>query len=425
MCALADRGHDIAVLTSNYGNKQTDYPNQRVFRHLILSATAGNIYQPFNASSEERARISEYNAVETQKILNSVDPDLVFVWNLHFYEPSLLQVLEESGRRLVYLLTDNWMISVYNSRFIADYFCHRVYASTGMKRMVLKNFAAHAVHALASPNKVIEQGRDLANKALRHIRRRFSSSEKDMPALKGSAIFASRFMRKLHNEAGFDFPDSVIIHHGVTTHVNASGPKVDRSHLVKKGEIRLLFAGRLVEIKGVQTAVDALPRIIRMFPRHRVLLDIVGDARDKPYVDRLNRLVQELDLGDRVRFLPPVPEKDLFGLFQDHDIYLFTSLYEPFSLTLIHALQAGIPTVASDIGGNPEIVLSGQTGLLYPKSDAKALADQVVRYVSNDKLRANIADRASNHANEFTFKRMIDHIQQYLIAVNSRGNSGS
>jgi glycosyltransferase involved in cell wall biosynthesis len=387
----------------------------------MLSATAENIYQPFNASSEERAKICEYNAAETKKILQRVEPDLVFVWNLHFYEPALLQVLEESGRKLVYLLTDNWMISVYNPLFITDYFCHRVYASTDMKRMVL-DFAAHM---LASPSKAIEQGRELVNKALRHAKRRFSASKKDIPALKGSAIFASRFMRKLHSEAGFDFPDSVIIHHGVTAHANAPGPRVDRNHLVKKGELRLLFAGRLVEIKGVQTAVEALPEIIRTFPCYRVLLDIVGDDRDKPYVDRLNRLVRELNLQDQVRFFPPVPENDLFGLFQDHDIYLFTSLYEPFSLTLIHALQAGIPTVASDIGGNPEIVLSGQTGLLYPKSDAKALADQVTKYVSNNKLRADIAVRASNHANEFTFKRMIDHIQQHLIAVNSRGTSSS
>ena len=113
--------------------------------------------------------------------------------------------------------------------------------------------------------------------------------------------------------------------------------------------------------------------------------------------------------------VPPVQETELFKLFQEYDIYLFPSLYEPFSLTLIHALQAGIPTVASDVGGNPEIVFHEQTGLLFRQADAKHLAAQVVKFVHNKNLRVTVSSRAQDHASQFTFNRMINQIESYLL----------
>ena len=112
-------------------------------------------------------------------------------------------------------------------------------------------------------------------------------------------------------------------------------------------------------MKGVHTILEALPEIIRGLPKTEVRLTVLGDCRDRQYVERLEGMIQRLDLGGKVEFLPPIPESDLFGLFQDNDIFLFPSLYEPFSLTLIHAMASGIPTVASDVGGNKEIVFPG------------------------------------------------------------------
>ena len=67
-------------------------------------------------------------------------------------------------------------------------------------------------------------------------------------------------------------------------------------------------------------------------------------------------------------FGPPYPDS-LPELFEEHDIYVFPSLYEPFSLTLIHALACGIPTAASRVGGNVEIVRDGVSGVLFKKGD--------------------------------------------------------
>jgi glycosyltransferase involved in cell wall biosynthesis len=393
MQVLAAKGHEVTVLTSSYGFKKADYSNQQVLRSLTLLATAGNIYEPFVTSPAERAKINRGNITTLEQTLADQNPDLVFVWNLHFYDVSLLEALERSTRRLVYLLTDNWLIAFYNGNFIADYFSREVYASADRMRVLM-----------------------------RRIKRWMTRSTINVPALRGPAIFASRFMQQLYREAGFSFSDSFIIHHGVTAPMAAPVPLANRSRLVNGQELRLLFAGRVVEIKGVHTAIEAMPQIIRALPGLRVVLSIVGDDRDQPYLSQLRIRIEQLDIGEAVTFLPPVPEADLLQLFQEHDIYIFPSLYEPFSLTLIHALQAGIPSVVSDVGGNPEIVRHGQTGMLFRKADPAQLATQVIKLTHDGALRSTIADHARDHAGDFTFARMIGQLEVYLLEVCQRGN---
>jgi glycosyltransferase involved in cell wall biosynthesis len=115
-----------------------------------------------------------------------------------------------------------------------------------------------------------------------------------------------------------------------------------------------------------------------------------------------------------VRFRDPVPQGELFNLFQDYDIYLFPSLYEPFALTLIYALHAGIPTIASDIGGNPEIIFDEKTGLLFSKNNAPDMKDKVIILYRSGVKRANISRNAKKMAWENNFNRMLANIDEFL-----------
>jgi glycogen(starch) synthase len=110
----------------------------------------------------------------------------------------------------------------------------------------------------------------------------------------------------------------------------------------------------------------------------------------------------------------PVAEDELFELFQSHDIYLFPSLYEPFSLTLIHALNAGIPTIASNVGGNPEIIHHMQTGMLFSKGHAQKLAKAVVKLATDDILRQSISENARKMAHRYTFGHMLGEVEHLL-----------
>lgn len=384
MQALAEKGREITVLTSNYGGKQADFSNQRVLRHLTLLANEENIYLPLNISAEQRNAINQKNLQSFEQTLRDFCPDLIFIWNLHFLDVSLIETIEQSDIKRVYLLSDNWLINFYNSRFMANYFSQVVHAPNYSLRSLLRS--------------------------IRNSLTKFSGAAKVM---NGFAIFPSVYMQKLYTDAGFKFAGTQIIYHGVTS-LRTIAPRAERENLVSLDKLRLLFAGRVVDIKGVHTAIEALALIVKALPELEVSLSIVGDARDQLYLSRLKKMIAQLHLENQVYFIPPVPEQGLFALFQDYDIYLFPSLYEPFSLTLIHALQAGIPTVASAAGGNVEIVLPQKTGLLFRQSDAKDLSQQVIKLVNDPGLRVSLGRQAQTYANRFTFDQMIGQIDAHL-----------
>jgi glycogen synthase len=382
-CAFGGRGHAVSVLTSSYGGRSDDYAGQRIERSLKLFATEGNIYQPFNCSPEERERISAENVTVLVRKVQAEQPDLLFVWNLYFFDRPFLQAIEHTERRVVYLLTDNWLITFLNGAFIHHYFLERVFGDWSWQQRI------HAA-----------------------LRKLVSGLRGPRFAMRGKAIFASQFIRTLYAEAGFSYDNDVVIHHGVN--LPDEGMPVVRTQLLDASELKLLFAGRIVDVKGVHIAIEALPRVIEALPNLNVKLTVLGDAQDQAYVERLKGIIRTHGLERAVTFAAAVGEKDLFGLFQQHDIYLFPSLYEPFSLTLIHALAAGIPTVASDAGGNPEIVRQRDTGLLFAKGDSGGLAAAVVELARDGELRRIVADNARCIARGYTFERMVEQVETYL-----------
>ena len=141
---------------------------------------------------------------------------------------------------------------------------------------------------------------------------------------------------------------------------------------------------------------------------------ILGDVQDREYMNKIETMIQRLNLRDKVVFQPTVQESDLFGIFQDYDIFLFPSLYEPFSLTLIHALASGIPVVASDVGGNQEIIFPDRTGLLFSRGDSRSLSRAVLNLAGKPNLRKALAIEARKVAKEFTFQTMVQKVEAYL-----------
>lgn len=392
-CAFVARGHTVSVLTSSYGGKQADEPGQTVHRTLRLLATEGNIYQPFSCPPDELAAINARNMAILKETVAAEDPDVIFAWNLYFFDRSLLDGLTGTGRRVVLMLTDNWLIASLNGDFIGRLFQRLLYGDR--------------VHEPRPPSFLARLVARLRGRKKEEIR---------FP-LPHRAIFGSEFMRELYESAGFGFGGSTVVHNGVHLPDPPDSSYVDRGAVRAAGELRLLFAGRVVDVKGVHTAIEALPEMRRALAPTRVHLTLIGDRQDQGYNQRIDELIARLGVADMVTFAEPVAEDRLFALFQEYDIYLFPSLYEPFSLTLIHALAAGIPTVASDAGGNIEIAHDRRTGMLFPKGDAAGLARATIALAQDGALRRRIAAAARREARGFTFERMVDGMDRYLSSL--------
>ena len=382
---MAARGHRVAVLTSDFGGKLADYPGQTIHRTMRL-LTGENIYQPFALGDAERERTNRGNIAAMEVALAGSRPEVIFCWNLFFLDHSLLDALVASGIPLLVMLTDNWLVNLRQPLFVAHYFRDHVFGD------------------LPFP-----PGLSL----MERVKRRFA------PPLPFAALFGAAFMQVFYHAAGFRFAGEHVVHNGVRQQQRPDAAFRDRTRFVAPGALRLLFAGRLVDLKGAHTAIAALP-LLNDMALGAVRLTIVGDTQDAPYQERLQAEIGRTGTAAQIDFRDMVPEDALFALFQSHDIYLFPSLYEPFSLTLILALANGIPTVASDAGGNPEIIRDGETGVIFHRGDAVGLAQGVARLARDPALRQGIAARGRAAAANFTFERMVGEAEAILLSLAAK-----
>jgi len=143
---------------------------------------------------------------------------------------------------------------------------------------------------------------------------------------------------------------------------------------------------RLTEQKGHRYLLDALAGTPALAQVH---LLVVGDGDLR---DTLRARVEAAGLSSRVHFLGG--RRDLGDLLSAIDMFVLPSLWEGLPLSLVLAMGAGVPVVSTTVGGVPEVVEDGRTGLLVPPGDAAALGVAVARLVTDPALGRRLADAA-------------------------------
>ena len=158
----------------------------------------------------------------------------------------------------------------------------------------------------------------------------------------------------------------------------------------------ILYVGRLAYRKGLHVLIHAIPFILKEFPNARLL--IAG----KGYMDHFLRiLIKSLHVEENVKLLGFIRDEKLPELYSLSSLFVLPSLYcESFGITLLEAMASGKPVVASNVGGIPEIVKNGVTGLLSRRGDPKDLADKIINVLSNQDLSQNLSFNAKNLVNK-------------------------
>lgn len=159
---------------------------------------------------------------------------------------------------------------------------------------------------------------------------------------------------------------------------------------VGDGEILLVFVGRIVPIKRLDRLLEALAQARKADPRLR--LAVVGDGEERP---QLERQAAELGIAADVHFLGY--RRELRPVFAAADLAVLSSDNEGTPVSLIEAAAAGLPAVATDVGGVREVV-SEDTGILTPRDDATALAAAIVELAADPKRRERYGRAARQHA---------------------------
>lgn len=163
---------------------------------------------------------------------------------------------------------------------------------------------------------------------------------------------------------------------------------------------RVLFLGRLAPQKRPDVALRAFARLRELVPD--ATLDFVGDGSLRPELDRL---AASLGVGDAVRFLGT--RGDVPALLAGASCFVLTSDYEGCPLTVLEAMAAGVPVVATAVGGVPELV-SERTGVLVPAADIEATAHALAGVLGDEPSARRLGDAAREEArSRFSVDRMV------------------
>lgn len=140
---------------------------------------------------------------------------------------------------------------------------------------------------------------------------------------------------------------------------------------------------RLAWKKGIAHLVEAAPRLLEAVPEARVVIAGDGALRGE-----LEAQAAALGVGERVIFLGARP--DSIELMAAFDVFVLPSVIEGMSNALLEAMAVGRPVVATDVGGNPEVVVDGETGFLVSPGDPRHLASSVIKLLQAPELAAEM-----------------------------------
>jgi sugar transferase (PEP-CTERM/EpsH1 system associated) len=181
-----------------------------------------------------------------------------------------------------------------------------------------------------------------------------------------------------------------VIHNGIDVSRFEMSPAPCRS----TETIRAIHVARLNPIKDQATLLRAVRIVVDRLPGFH--LDVVGEG---PAATKVKQLCGELSLSNHVRFHGM--RDDVPKLLRSADLFVLSSLSEGISLTLLEAMASGLPVVATDVGGNREVVQTGTTGCLVPSRDPQALADAIIRLCSNGKEAREMGMRGRQRVEQF------------------------
>ena len=222
---------------------------------------------------------------------------------------------------------------------------------------------------------------------------------------------AQRLIRKLHLPAG----KVQVIHNGVTLQPSADrSAAIDRARRLSGDHPIVLTVARLDEQKGHQYLLEAAVQV----PEAQFVL-----AGDGPLRSALEAQARSLGLEGRVKFLgycTDVPE-----WLAECDVFVLPSLYEGLPLSILEAMAAGRPIIATQIGGTDEAVLDGETGLLVPPADPTALA-AAIRSILGDRVFAQRLASAGRRRveQEFSTAAMLQQVTQVYTELLARHRVG-
>jgi glycosyltransferase involved in cell wall biosynthesis len=179
---------------------------------------------------------------------------------------------------------------------------------------------------------------------------------------------------------------------------------------------RVLFAGRLLPLKGV---VDLIRATSEVAQSQKIELILAGSLDEQQYVNQLKNEARRLDISNLVKFRGLLNEQELREEFGRCAVLVLPSYQESAPMVIVEAMAAGVPVIASNVGGIPYQVKDGETGFLFTPGDVNTLSKRLIQLLSDKSLRESLGIAAkdlatANYRADRVARKTIDVYQQIL-----------
>ena len=187
---------------------------------------------------------------------------------------------------------------------------------------------------------------------------------------------------------------------------------------LNENDIVCIFVSRLVPVKGHQYLISAIPEVLENVPSAKLVLVGDGELRDELEQRALNLGVKDSVIFTGLRH--DVPE-----LLAMSDLFVLSSINEGMGRVLVEAMAVGLPVVATRVGGVPDVVVDGETGILVPSENSKALASAIVKLLKDENMRQRMGEAGRRRVNPAfgveAMVRKIESVYEELIAQKIQG----
>ena len=198
--------------------------------------------------------------------------------------------------------------------------------------------------------------------------------------------------------------------------------KTDARRILGLSGTVIMSAGRLVPWKGMQALVGVMPEILREFPDAKLLIAGDGPEREALALKIARPLTPERSDGGRencelensITLLGRLDRETLYQHIAAADLFVLNTGYEGLSHQLLEVMALGTPIVATNVGGNPELIEDGQSGRLVAYGDKEALVRAVVDLLSHPPAGGKFAAAAQKRVDAFGVGRMVEETVRVL-----------
>ena len=246
-----------------------------------------------------------------------------------------------------------------------------------------------------------------------------------MPSTRITCWFASRILaisraakKEVYEQVGFNNKVSI-----VDVPVQLERFNISRKSSEVRDEFNLLESdyvitavGHFIEVKGWDIAVPAFAQVCENIPNAKLLL--VGKKTSDSYYQKICDQIKYFDLKDNVIFAGN--RSDIPDILAASDLFILPSRSEGTPAALIEAMASGLPCIATNAGGMPEVITNGDNGYLFEKENVGELADKIKSVALNSDLKIQFITNAQKDLHKFSIERYVDNVfnhYQDLLAI--------